>query len=145
MLIDIYMKFREDSLNGFQVIERTRFYDRQTRGRKIICLPTLKKGDIIKFISDPAARLTASYCPCRRVNTLSSYWPSLSTASAWLSHTRKRLHYYISIEPQSVYIYNHHFFIGNTTSLLACVEPERRTLLTAGCSGKCEPLDAHIK
>ena len=25
MLIDIYMKFREDSLNGFQVIERTRF------------------------------------------------------------------------------------------------------------------------
>ena len=23
MLIDIYMKFREDSLNGFQVIERT--------------------------------------------------------------------------------------------------------------------------
>ena len=27
MLIDIYMKF-EDSLNGFQVIERTRFCDR---------------------------------------------------------------------------------------------------------------------
>ena len=30
MLIDIYMKFREDSFNGFQVIERTRFCDRQT-------------------------------------------------------------------------------------------------------------------
>ena len=28
MLIDIYMKFCEDSLNGFQVIERTRFCDR---------------------------------------------------------------------------------------------------------------------
>ena len=28
MLIDIYMKFREDSLNGFQVIERTGFCDR---------------------------------------------------------------------------------------------------------------------
>ena len=28
MLIDIYMKFREDSLNGFQVIEQTRFCDR---------------------------------------------------------------------------------------------------------------------
>ena len=28
MLIDIYMKFREDSLNGFQVIEQLRFYDR---------------------------------------------------------------------------------------------------------------------
>ena len=28
MLIDIYMKFREDILNGFQVIERTRFCDR---------------------------------------------------------------------------------------------------------------------
>ena len=28
MLIDIYMKFREDSLNGFQVIERTQFCDR---------------------------------------------------------------------------------------------------------------------
>ena len=25
ILIDIYMKVREDSLNGFQVIERTRF------------------------------------------------------------------------------------------------------------------------
>ena len=31
MLIDICMKFREDSLNGFQVIERTRFCDRQTK------------------------------------------------------------------------------------------------------------------
>ena len=31
MLIDICMKFREDSLRGFQVIERTRFVtDRQT-------------------------------------------------------------------------------------------------------------------
>ena len=28
MLVDIYMKLREDSLNGFQVIERTRFCDR---------------------------------------------------------------------------------------------------------------------
>ena len=28
MLIDIYMKFPEDSLNGFQIIERTRFCDR---------------------------------------------------------------------------------------------------------------------
>ena len=30
MLIDIYMKFREDSMNGFQVIEQTRFCDRLT-------------------------------------------------------------------------------------------------------------------
>ena len=29
MLIDIYMKFHEDSLNVFQVIEGTRFCDRQ--------------------------------------------------------------------------------------------------------------------
>ena len=29
MLIDIYMKFREDSLNGLQVIEQSRFCDRQ--------------------------------------------------------------------------------------------------------------------
>ena len=28
MLIDIYMKFHEDSLNDFQVLERTRFCDR---------------------------------------------------------------------------------------------------------------------
>ena len=28
MLIDIYMKFREDSLNGFPVIEWARFCDR---------------------------------------------------------------------------------------------------------------------
>ena len=27
MLIDIYMKFREDSLGGFQVTEQTRFCD----------------------------------------------------------------------------------------------------------------------
>ena len=33
MLIDIYIKFREDSLNGFQVIERTRVWDRQTDRR----------------------------------------------------------------------------------------------------------------
>ena len=57
MPIDIYIKFREYSLSGFQVIERTRFVtDRQTdtdghrqtdaRG-KTICLPTLKGGDII--------------------------------------------------------------------------------------------------
>ena len=30
MLIDIYVKFREDSLNGFQVIEWTRFCDGQS-------------------------------------------------------------------------------------------------------------------
>ena len=28
MLIDIYVKFSEDSMNGFQAIERTRFCDR---------------------------------------------------------------------------------------------------------------------
>ena len=34
ILIDICMKFREDSLRGFQVTERTRFVtDRQTDGR----------------------------------------------------------------------------------------------------------------
>ena len=48
MLIDICMKFRDDSLRGFQVIERTRFVtdrqtDRQTDARgKTICLPTLR-------------------------------------------------------------------------------------------------------
>ena len=51
MLIDIYIKLREDSVNGFQVIEWTRFCDRQTdrempRG-KTICLLTLKGEDII--------------------------------------------------------------------------------------------------
>ena len=30
MLTDIYMKFLEDSLNRFQVTERTRFCDRQS-------------------------------------------------------------------------------------------------------------------
>ena len=58
MLIDICMKFREDSLRSFQVTERTQFVsdgqtdrqmDRQTDDRgKTICLPTLKGGDIIK-------------------------------------------------------------------------------------------------
>ena len=49
MLIYIYLKFRKDRLNAFQVIERTRFRDRQietgARG-KTICLPTLKRGDM---------------------------------------------------------------------------------------------------
>ena len=44
MLIDICIKFREQSLSSFQVIERTRFVT-DTRG-KTICLPTLKGGDI---------------------------------------------------------------------------------------------------
>ena len=53
MLIDICMKFREDSLRGFQVTERTRFVtDRRTgqmEGRtdargKTICQPILKGG-----------------------------------------------------------------------------------------------------
>ena len=30
MLTDIHMKFHEDSLNGFQVIEQTQFCDRYT-------------------------------------------------------------------------------------------------------------------
>ena len=34
MLIDICMKFREDCLNGFQVIEQTRFCDR-VQGKKL--------------------------------------------------------------------------------------------------------------
>ena len=64
MLIDICIKFREYSLSGFQVIERTQFVtdrqtdrrtdgqtDRQTDARgKTICLPTLKGGDIIKQV-----------------------------------------------------------------------------------------------
>ena len=55
MLVNVCMKFHEDTLNGFQVTERTRFCDGQTDGRtdvqttqeKTICLPTLKGGDII--------------------------------------------------------------------------------------------------
>ena len=46
MLIDIYVKYREDSLNGFQVIERTRFCDRQTDawGKTICLLPSREWG-----------------------------------------------------------------------------------------------------
>ena len=44
MLIDIYMKFREDSSNSFQVIERTRFCDRQTPRGKTISSPYPKAG-----------------------------------------------------------------------------------------------------
>ena len=49
--VDICMKFREGSLRGFQVTERTRFVtdrrtNRRTPGEKV-CLPTLKGGDII--------------------------------------------------------------------------------------------------
>ena len=53
MLIDIFMKFREDNIRGFQVTERTRFVtDRQTEARsKTMCLPTLKRGDIMIYIT----------------------------------------------------------------------------------------------
>ena len=55
MLVNIYMKFHEDILNGFQITEPTRFRDSQTDGQmpgqmtgaNTICLPTLKGGDII--------------------------------------------------------------------------------------------------
>ena len=54
MLIDICMKFREDSFRGFQVIERTRFVtdrqtDRRTSGRpgKNNMSPNPSGGDII--------------------------------------------------------------------------------------------------
>ena len=59
MLVDICMKFRQDSLRGFQVTERTRFVtDGQTDGRtdargKTICLPTLKGGDITMLGRSP--------------------------------------------------------------------------------------------
>ena len=53
MLIDICMKFLEDSLRGFQVTERTQFVtDRKTDGQtdrrpgKNNMSPTLKGGDI---------------------------------------------------------------------------------------------------
>ena len=36
MLIDIYMKFLEDSLKGFQVIERIRFCDGQSSKENIL-------------------------------------------------------------------------------------------------------------
>ena len=47
MLIGIYMKFLEDSVNGFQVIERTRFFDRQTPDGKTIYLP---RGEIYRIV-----------------------------------------------------------------------------------------------
>ena len=60
MLINIYMKFCEDSLNSFPVTEQTQAWqtDRQP-GKKTICLPTLKGGDIIKMLS--AAVVTANW------------------------------------------------------------------------------------
>ena len=72
MLIDIYIKFREDSVNGFQVIEWIRFCDRQTdretpRG-KTICLPTLKGEDIInaRIISKAHAQLRTMEKTCAK-------------------------------------------------------------------------------
>ena len=52
MLIDICMKFREDSFRGFQVTERTRFVtDRRTDGRpgKNNMSPNPSGGDIISM------------------------------------------------------------------------------------------------
>ena len=47
MLIDISMKFREDSLRGFQVTERTRFVtDRQTPVEKQYVSQPFGGGDI---------------------------------------------------------------------------------------------------
>ena len=59
MLIDICMKFREDSFRGFQVTERTRFVtdrqtDRQTDGRPGInnMSPNPSGGGDIIFVKD---------------------------------------------------------------------------------------------
>ena len=52
MLIDIYMKFHGDSLNHFQVIEWTRFCDRQTDrrpGEKTIHMSLYPKGRRHKY------------------------------------------------------------------------------------------------
>ena len=43
MLTDIYMKFCEDTLNGFQVKEQTQVW----QGGETIGRPTLKRGDVI--------------------------------------------------------------------------------------------------
>ena len=52
VLTDICMKFREDSLNSFQIRAdmsvTDRQADRQMPGGKTICVPTLKWGDIIR-------------------------------------------------------------------------------------------------
>ena len=48
MLIDICMKFREDSFRGFQVTERTRFVtDRRTDAQGKTMSPNPSGGDII--------------------------------------------------------------------------------------------------
>ena len=49
MLVDICMKFRQDSLRGFQVTERTRFVtDRQTDGQTDGRMPGEKQ-----YVSQP--------------------------------------------------------------------------------------------
>ena len=62
----ICMKFHEDTLNGFQVTERTRFCDGQTDGQttqeKTICLPTLKGGDIITMNIHEPREITIQTC-----------------------------------------------------------------------------------
>ena len=44
MLIDIYMKFREDSLNGFQDIEQTRVRQTDRRRGENNMSPNPKRG-----------------------------------------------------------------------------------------------------
>ena len=78
MLIDICMKFHEDSLRGFQVTERTRFVtDRWTYGQtdargKTICLLTLRGGDIIPAVSceNKVADQLRSNCTAQFVSDL---------------------------------------------------------------------------
>ena len=82
MLIDICMKFREDSLRGFQVTERTRFVtDGQTDGRidargKPICLPTLKGGDIT--LLHPVLHVLISILLLRKAKNCALTSPCLS-------------------------------------------------------------------
>ena len=58
MLIDICMKFREDSLRGFQVTERTRFVtDGQTDARGKTMSPNPSGGDITIQTSGFAERM----------------------------------------------------------------------------------------
>ena len=48
MLINIYMKFRKDNLNGFQVIERTGVWQKDARGKNNMS-PNPKAGRHNKY------------------------------------------------------------------------------------------------
>ena len=84
MLIDIYMKFREDSLNGFQVIKLTRFCDSPREITQKVLMQELIYSGVILELSE-----REKFCDSFREKFWSKFWISLYTLYIFTSLSSK--------------------------------------------------------